>query len=134
MGRRDRQRGRERPWLGLRTRSAAGRPRGSLVLDGGPAQEAGVETGDEIVAIDGLRADTDGFEALVSRLVPGRAAELHVFRRDELLRLALTPAAPPRDTCFLTLDDSAPQAALERRRQWLATAGTPTVPGPAKPR
>ena len=65
-------------------------------------------------------------------VVPGHARDRHAEIRDrravgdELLRLALTPAAPPRDTCFLTLDDSAPQAALERRRQWLATPGAVT--------
>jgi predicted metalloprotease with PDZ domain len=115
--------GRTRPWLGIRTRAVAGRLRVSHVLDGGPAQESGVLADDEIVAIAGLRVDADGFDARLERLACGSAVELHVFRRDELLRLTLTPTDPPNDTCFLTLDPEAPAAIAERRRLWLGLSG-----------
>lgn len=111
---------RPRPWLGLRTRAVQGRLRVTHVLDGGPAQAVGIAADDEILAVDGIRADADGFEALTDRLAVGTAVELHLFRRDELLRLAITPQAPPRDTCYLTLDPGASPAALARRAQWLA--------------
>lgn len=110
---------RPRPWLGLRTRAVAGRTRVSHVLDGGPAQSAGICAEDEIVAIAGLRADAETFEGLVDRLAPGRAVSLHLFRRDELVTVTLTPAEPPRDTCHLALDEQAPDAVSARRRQWL---------------
>ena len=45
---------------------------------------------------------------------------MHVFRRDELLRLSLIAADPPKDTCYLTLDEQASEPALARRQQWLA--------------
>jgi predicted metalloprotease with PDZ domain len=108
-----------RPWLGVRTRPANGRVRVTHVLDGGPAQVAGLLADDEIVAIDGLRADGETFDGLVERLAPGRPIELHLFRRDELLRIPLMPAEPPKDTCFLSLDAEAPDAAVARRRAWL---------------
>lgn len=110
-----------RPWLGLRIRNAHGRVRVKHVLDGGPAQQAGVAAEDEIVAIHGIRSDPDSFAALVERLTIGSPTAVHLFRRDELLRIELTPAAPPRDTCFLTLDEQASVEAQSRRAQWLAT-------------
>ncbi len=111
---------RPQPWLGLRTRAGQGRLRVTHVLEGGPAQAAGVAAEDEIVAVNGIRADVDSCDGLIDRLTVGRAAELTVFRRDELLRLPVTPQEPPRNTCYLTLDPQAPEPVLARRGQWLA--------------
>ncbi|MCC7257020.1 MAG: M61 family metallopeptidase [Gammaproteobacteria bacterium] len=111
---------RPRPWLGLRWRAVGGRPRVTHVLDAAPAQAAGVAAEDEILAVAGIRADAESFDAQVARLEPGRAVELHLFRRDEMLVLTIVPAEAPRDTCYLTLDTDAPAAALARRERWLA--------------
>ncbi len=111
---------RPRPWLGIRTRAMAGRLRVSHVLDGGPAQSVGVLAEDEIVALDGIRADAESFDAQLSRLESGRGVELHLFRRDELQIVTVTLQEPPRDTCYLTLDDQAAPAACARRERWLA--------------
>jgi predicted metalloprotease with PDZ domain len=114
---------RARPWFGIRTRPVQGRTRVAQVLDGGPAQLAGIAAEDEIVAIEGLRADAEAFDAVSGRLPIGKPAELHFFRRDELLRATLTPVEPPRDTCYLTLDEAATEAVIARRRQWLPQQG-----------
>ena len=114
---------RPRPWLGLRTRAAQGRVRVTHVLEGGPAQATGVAAEDEIVALNGIRAEADAFDGLLDRLSIGHAAELVLFRRDELLRLSITPQEPPRDTCYLTLDAQASPPALVRRGQWLPPPG-----------
>jgi predicted metalloprotease with PDZ domain len=110
---------RPRPWLGVRTRAANGRVRITHVIDGSPAQRAGVCAEDEIVAVGGLRAEGDGLDALLERLPAGAPVDLVLFRRDELQSLAVTPAEPPRDTCFLVPDTAATPAAVARRRQWL---------------
>jgi predicted metalloprotease with PDZ domain len=111
---------RPRPWLGLRTRPAQGRLRVTHVADGGPGQDAGLAAVDEIVALQGIRADPDSFDSLLDLLTIGRPVEIHVFRRDELLRLSVIATDPPRDTCYLTLDEQASEPALARRQQWLA--------------
>lgn len=108
-----------RPWLGIRTRNVQGRLRVTHVLDGGPAQNAGISAHDEIVAVQGIRSDADSFGTLVEHLSVGQSANVHLFRRDELLLVELTPVEPPRDTCYLTLDEQASIEALQRRRQWL---------------
>ena len=87
--------------------------------EAGPAQAAGVCADDEVVAIDGLRADAEAFDAMLDRLAFGREVRLTLFRRDELVETRLAPAEPPRDTCFLALDKGASPAAAARCRQWL---------------
>lgn len=108
-------------WLGVRYRTVNGRVRVTHVLDGGPAQAAGIAADDEIIAVRGIRLEPDGFEAHIERLAIGRPADVHLFRRDELLQLSVVPAGAPKDTCFLTLDDQASAPAIARRRQWLST-------------
>jgi predicted metalloprotease with PDZ domain len=113
---------RPQPWLGIRTRAVHGRLRVTQVVDGGPAQQAGLAAHDEIVAVQGIRADAESFDGLVDRLNIAQPAELQIFRRDELLRLTLTVAEPPRDTCYLSIDEQASDAAVTRRQRWLASA------------
>lgn len=107
------------PWLGLRTRAANGRLHVSHVLEDGPAQRAGICAGDELLAIDGLRLDAGTLDATIMGLGIGRMVDVHVFRRDELLQLGLEVGAAPRDSCYLSLDDGAGEAAAARRRAWL---------------
>jgi predicted metalloprotease with PDZ domain len=114
---------RPRPWLGIRTRGSQGRLRITHVLDGGPAQQAGLMADDEIVAVSGWRVDPETFSPLLGRLAIGQPVELHVFRRDELLPFALHTAEPPKDTCYLTVDENAADGALARRRSWLRPGG-----------
>jgi len=45
--------------------------------------------------------------------------QMHAFRRDELLVLDVTLAAPPADTCVLSVNDN--RAASLARRRWLGT-------------
>ncbi|MCE2946008.1 MAG: M61 family metallopeptidase [bacterium] len=109
-----------RPWLGARL-SADGKV--SLVHDGSPAQQAGLSAGDQIVAIDGLRFA--GIEALLSASRPGRALEVHAFRRDELYQCRLVLAEAPLDTAWLVVDADAAPDAVAARAVWLDTAAPP---------
>jgi predicted metalloprotease with PDZ domain len=93
------------------------------VIDGSPAQAAGLAGGDEIVAVDGLRVAVAA--RLAETLSGSRAGELismHVFRRDELHAFELTLCEPPADACRLTLADSASAATLAARAAWLGAA------------
>ena len=110
-----------RSWLGLRTRTVNGSIRISHVLDGGSAQAAGLCADDELLALDGLRLNAEAFDAVTGTLEPGRSVELHVFRRDELLRIGVEVAEAPKDSCYLAFDADAGEAAVARRRAWLGT-------------
>lgn len=87
------------------------------VSSGSAAQNAGISGGDQIIAINGLRAQ-GRLSSLLTELQAGQAVEVHLFRGDELRVCALTPAAPQPDTWQLNLVD-ADAPALARRRAWL---------------
>jgi predicted metalloprotease with PDZ domain len=93
----------------------------AVVLDGRPAQRAGIAAGDVVIAIDGLRVDGGSVGKRLRALPVGQPAQLHVFRRDELMALTLTPAVAPAEVCELRLDEAAPADAPQRRRAWLAS-------------
>jgi len=83
---------------GLQFKPEGGRNLVSHVLAGAPAHRAGLNAGDELVALDGVRVTP---ETLPLRLAERRAGErvpVTVFRRDELvtLELEVEMAAPSR--------------------------------------
>ena len=90
-----------------------------VVYSGGAAERAGLAAGDQIVAIDGLKASTDGLRVLLDRSPPGTRVEIHAFRRDELLQCTAELATPRADTCVLAVATDATEAAHARRKEWL---------------
>lgn len=86
------------------------------VFEGGAAEQAGLSAGDQVLAVDSIKADAASLGRLIER-APGPEVEIHLFRRDELLRFMVRPAPAPRDTCELRLggDDQAEA----RRARWL---------------
>jgi predicted metalloprotease with PDZ domain len=90
----------------------------ACLFDGRPAQKAGLAAGDVLVALDGLKVDKGSLERRLAVYRPGETVAVHAFRRDELMTFTVELAAPPADTCYLTLD-AAPEEVLERRRRWL---------------
>jgi len=109
----------ERATLGARTAGEGGDLKLTHVLDGGPAQAAGLAAGDVLFALDGLRATPKTIESLLGRHRSGDTVRVHAFRRDELLELEVRLAAPALDTCFLRFQKKPGAGALRLRRGWL---------------
>jgi predicted metalloprotease with PDZ domain len=107
-------------WLGATLVTRSGKPVLASLSNGGPAERAGASPGDELVALDGVRADVSGNDTRVRRYRPGDKSELTVFRGDELMTLKLTWAEAPEDTCYLEVDADASEAAVRYREDWLA--------------
>ncbi len=116
---------------GLQLKSEGGRTLVSHVLAGTPGYRAGINAGDELVALDGMRITADSLPARLAERAHGDRLPLTVFRRDELLtlemevelvppaRLTLRPAATPTPARQRLLDDwlrvdvpAAPEIAL----------------------
>ncbi len=106
-------------WLGANLGDRAGKSVFLAVHNGGPAEQAGVSPGDELVALDGLRMDIAGCEARTRRYRPNDVSEITVFRGDELVSLRMKWAEAPTDTCYLLLDDGVEDAVKSRRGDWL---------------
>ena len=111
-----------RVWLGAVLGNREGTSVFGAVHNGGPAEQAGISPGDELVALDGLRTSFEGCEARTRRYHPGDKSDITVFRGDELLTLKLKWAEAPADTCYLLSDDEADSVTTSRRDLWLAQA------------
>ena len=98
------------------------RPEGlelTAVLDGGPAQRAGLAPGDVLIALDRLKVNDRTLKRRLARFEDGERVTATVFRGDELLEAGLVLAAAPPDTCWLRVVDDADAAAAARRDAWL---------------
>lgn len=110
-----------RGWLGADGAAVPGGTKLIRTFAGGPAQQAGLSAGDVIIAVDGIRATGSAVDDLGKR-VPGTQAEVHAFRRDELMRFTVTLGDAPLDRVWLEpLEDAAPEA-VARREAWLRSA------------
>ncbi|MDR1463018.1 MAG: PDZ domain-containing protein [Azoarcus sp.] len=106
------------PTLGIKLASDK-EARIATAYDNGPAQKAGLSAGDVLIAVDGLRVDSDRLQKLLSRRRAGDRVEIHAFRRDELMRFELELGIAPADTIKLCVDESAGREAERLRGGWL---------------
>jgi predicted metalloprotease with PDZ domain len=104
---------RARGWTGIVARGNTV----ASVLEGSPAQAAGLYPDDEVVAVDGVKGDA---AALVSRAddrSPGEVLRVSVFRRELLVEVPVTLERRPEDAVWLAPVESptdAQRAAFER--------------------
>ncbi len=91
------------------------------VLNGSPAERAGLAAGDTIVALDGTRASVEDIAHLLATRRSGEVVIVHAFRRNELMTFHVALDAAPEDSCWLALDPRAPAEAMTRRLAWLGT-------------
>ena len=95
------------PALGIKTTSEDNEIRLATVYDGGAAQQAGLSSGDVLVAIDGLRATPASLDKQLARRRAGEEIAVHAFRRDELMEFKVRLASPAADTAKLVAEEKA---------------------------
>jgi predicted metalloprotease with PDZ domain len=84
-------------WLGANLKDGSGGVQVTAVLDGGPGAAAGLYANDEIVALDGFRADANAIKERLAVKKPGDEVKLSLFRRDELRHVTLKLTERPPD-------------------------------------
>ncbi|MBI3185902.1 MAG: M61 family metallopeptidase [Myxococcales bacterium] len=89
---------RPRGWLGILTRGSA---TVATVLDGSPAQEAGLYAEDEVVALDGYKVDGSALLSRCEERKPGETVRVTAFRRDRLIELPVCLGQKPADAVYL---------------------------------
>jgi predicted metalloprotease with PDZ domain len=104
--------------LGLRTRSEGGRVVVVSALRGGAAQRAGVDAGDEILALGGRRVE-GSFDASLAGRHAGDALPLLVSRDGHVRSLEVTLDPPRLDKVKLVPAKDATEAHIALRRAWL---------------
>lgn len=108
-----------RGWLGVVTKGS--QTIASVLVDS-PAQRGGVYADDELVALDGYKADASALITRCDEKPPGAPVRLTVFRRDRLLDLHVTLGERPLDAAYLAPVDG---ASAEQRRAFEAWANAP---------
>ena len=107
-------------WLGAVLGRRDGKAVFKAIHNGGPAEQAGISPGDELVALDGLRITPAGAEARTRRYLPGDKSDVTVFRGDELVTMRLKWTEAPANTCYLEIDGGADETQAARRGNWLS--------------
>ena len=104
-------------WLGATLASKSGKAVFASVANGGPAEAAGISPGDELLAVDEVRAGVANIDTFVRRYRHGDKSRITVFRDDELLQRELCWQSAPQDTCYLELAD---ESKAVPRKSWLS--------------
>jgi predicted metalloprotease with PDZ domain len=106
-------------WIGVKTKIEAGRLIVENLPRGTPAHAAGVNAGDEILAIDDFRVLPEDLAARLAAYRPGRKVVLLVSRRDELKRLDLTLGEEPPDRWTLRVRPDITPQQRARLGKWM---------------
>ncbi len=107
------------PYLGLIARFETGRELVKFVEMDSPAQAAGIDPDDELLALDGIRVKADQLGDRLKDHQPGDTVQLTVFHQDELLTRSVTLAAP-RPTAYKLVPVEQPSAEQQQNLQgWL---------------
>ncbi|MBC7793324.1 MAG: M61 family metallopeptidase [Clostridia bacterium] len=110
-------------YLGVSTRISGHALVVDEVMRNTPAARAGLNVGDEIIAIDAYRITPGDFDTSLSHYLPGDTVSLLVSRHGKVMRLEnLTFAPRPRFSWVLELDPNANDTAVKRRESWLQSA------------
>lgn len=108
-----------RAFIGAVTRNDSGRLVVTGLRRGTPAIDAGLNVGDEILAIDDVRVRADGLAARLEQYRPGDKVSVLVARRDRLTRLDLTLGADAGKPWRLEMLTTATEEQKARLKGWI---------------
>jgi len=91
----------------------------SRVYAGSPAYDQGLNTGDQIVALDNVRVTRDFFNARIAEKKPGDLISLTIFRFDELSTLFIKLGGRSDGTYRIVPLPSQTEAQKRMLRSWL---------------
>ncbi|GAA0288133.1 PDZ domain-containing protein [Psychrosphaera haliotis] len=93
------------PWLGAVLANVQGNIVVRQVLEGSPAQQAGIATGDTLVAFNNLKINSDAIEPLLINAVKDSDNVIHYFRKDLLYRSDITFGQNNKFVAGFTIED-----------------------------
>jgi predicted metalloprotease with PDZ domain len=108
-----------RPWLGITTRNDDGRLVITQVQRGSPADVAGLNVDDEILAIDEFRVRADRLENRLEQYKSGDRVSVLVARREQLVRIPTTFGAEPQRAWRVEVNPAATDAQRRLLDGWL---------------
>jgi len=89
------------------------------VLPNSPAEEAGLSTGDTLIAIDGERVDADTLTPVLELKRPGDQLQITAFRGPRLLTFTLRATQQDTRPFRMELNKQATITEKKARKKWL---------------
>jgi predicted metalloprotease with PDZ domain len=117
-------------WLGVDTEIQSGRLVVTQVRRETPAYDAGLNVGDEILALGDYRVPPEGWTERLKAYRPGQKETLLVARRERLTRLPVVFGEKPHLRWKLEADPAATPEQRAHLEDWLG--GAPAVPAEAE--
>ncbi|MCH8537147.1 MAG: M61 family peptidase [Alkalimonas sp.] len=102
----------EGSWLGAQYKASNAGLTLTAVYHGGPAHQAGLMVGDELLALSGYRLTAESIAELLLRLPQQQALPVQLFRRDRCIERSIHLAPAPQQVAQLSVSNS------ERFTQW----------------
>ena len=109
----------KKSWAGLTTEDKAGRLVVTRVLRDSPAFQAGLNTDDEILAIDQYRVTAGQWETRLKQYQPGDSVDVLIARREHIERLRMVFGEEPAKTWKLSVVEKPTDAQKQRLADWL---------------
>lgn len=109
----------ERVYLGADLRQEQDRVMVTRVYAGSPAYDQGLNTGDQIIALDNARVTLNFFNARIAEKKPGDLINLTIFRFDELSTLLIKLGGRAEGTYRIVPVPSQTEAQRRMLRSWL---------------
>jgi predicted metalloprotease with PDZ domain len=110
------------PYLGMNVKSDNGKEVIQFVEAGSPAGVAGVDAGDELLAIDGFRATADQLNERLKDYSVGETINLSVFHQDQLRTLPVTLGTVRPSRYHILPIENPTEAQKQNFAGWLGTS------------
>lgn len=109
----------EAPYTGITVKSNSSIPSVKFVEADSPAQRAGIDPGDELLAINGIRVTTENWGERLQDFQPGDAIAITLFQQDRLCNVHLVLQPPVSDRYTVTRIPNPSTAQQNNLRAWL---------------
>ena len=110
------------PYTGMKVQTENGKETIKFVEIDAPAQQAGIEPGDELLAIDGLKATANNISDRLRDYQPGDAIEVTVFHQEELCTYTMTLAEPRPSRYQIILVENPSSTQKQNYEGWLGSS------------
>jgi predicted metalloprotease with PDZ domain len=120
--------GDEEPYLGVKVSTENGKEIIKFVEAASPAQVAGIDAGDELLAIDGIKVTATGLSDRLKDYQPESIIQVTVFHQDELRTLPVTLTSPRPTRYQMKLVENLSPTQKENLAGWLGVPLTNIAP------
>jgi predicted metalloprotease with PDZ domain len=108
------------PYLGINIKTEQGKEAIKSVAAHSPAQLAGIDPGDELLAIDGYKITADKLSDRLKSYQPGQEISVSVFHADLLMTVPIVLAAPQPQQYQLRLMDNTTDLQERLFKHWVS--------------